>query len=282
VGLTITRQAIKNGLPLDADTLLTKKGGQVAALGRSQVQAVLADYGIVQVLAEEGGRTSRGSIDNMRLYVSFLNELNPDLEALQYMEFLWVENVRAFFAKKPFRLRFDASKSMRAIVKDLLRQAEKRQKEAPGTTYVGTVLQHLVGAKLDVLTDGKVAHHGANAADEQSGRAGDFLLDDVAVHVTVFPTEALMRKCLENLNSGLRPVIMTREKGLQAAEGIAEQLNVADRIDVFDAEQFLAGNFYELGKFEKIKREFDARRIIEKYNALIEQYETDPSLKAEI
>jgi hypothetical protein len=171
---------------------------------------------------------------------------------------------------------------MRTIIKDLLLQAEKRQKETPGTTFVGTVLQHLVGAKLDVLTNGNVVHHGANVADEPSGRDGDFLLDDVVVHVTVFPNEALIRKCQENLDSGLRPIVMTREKGLQAAEGAAEQSGISDRIDVFDAEQFLAGNFYELGKFEKKKRDIDVRRIIEKYNEIIDRYETDPSLRAEI
>lgn len=37
------------------------------------MQAVLNRHGITRVLAAEGGRTSRGSISNMREYVAFLN-----------------------------------------------------------------------------------------------------------------------------------------------------------------------------------------------------------------
>ena len=59
------------GLPLDPDQLVTKSGGQVRGLGQSQVQKILARHGIERVLAAEGGRTSRGSLGNMRAYVRF-------------------------------------------------------------------------------------------------------------------------------------------------------------------------------------------------------------------
>jgi hypothetical protein len=279
VGLTVTRYAVKNGLPIAPAALLTEKGGQVAILGKSQVQSVLSEYGITQILAQEGGRTSRGSIGNMQKYAAFLNELNPSRDELKELESLWVDRVRAFFSSKPFTLRFDASKSMSAIIRDILHQADERQRKTQGVTLVGTVLQHLVGAKLDILTNGGVEHHGANAADEQSGRAGDFLIDDVSIHVTTFPSEAIMRKCRKNLDAGLRPILLTIGGRMQIAHGQAEQFAISDRIDIFDAEQFLAGNFYELGKFARSEREITARSIVEKYNSLILQYETDQSLR---
>jgi hypothetical protein len=281
VGLTVTRYAIKNGIPIDSSSLLTEKGGQVSTLGKPQVQSILADYGITQLLAEEGGRTSRGSIGNMQTLAVFLNELKPNLEELKIIEFLWVERVKAFFSSKPFKLHFDSSKSMNMVLRDLLQQAERRQKEIQGTTIVGTILQHLVGAKLDILTGGSVEHHGANVADEQSGRSGDFLLGDVSIHVTTFPGEAVIRKCRENLEVGLRPILMTIGKGVQVAEGLSEQFGIAERINIYNAEHFLSGNFYELGKFAKDERELAARRIIEKYNELISLYETDQSLRIE-
>jgi hypothetical protein len=281
VGLTVTRYAVKNGLPVDPTSLLTGKGGQVAILGKSQVQSVLSDYGITQILAEEGGRTSRGSIGNMQEYVAFLNELNPNQDELKELESLWVGKVTAFFASKPFKLHYDASKSMNAIIRDILSQVERRQKQFQGVTIAGTILQHLVGAKLDILTNGEIKHHGANVADEQSGRSSDFLIDDVAIHVTTSPSESVMRKCNNNLSDGLRPILLTIGKGIQIAEWQAEQLGILDRIDIFNAEQFLAGNFYELGRFSKNKREVTARAIFEKYNSLIARYETDQSLRIE-
>ncbi len=73
--LVVSRKASKQTPPFSADNFLTKQGGQVAGLGRGAVQAILADHGIDRVLAEEGGRTSRGSIQKMRAYLDFLNKL---------------------------------------------------------------------------------------------------------------------------------------------------------------------------------------------------------------
>ena len=113
------------------------------------------------MLAAEGGRTSRGSLGNMREYVAFLNDLHErgtaDIDAI---EAYWIDCVRAFFAAKPFTIKLDASRGLRHVVRDILEQALERQKDAPGMNYAGAVLQHLVGAKLDcALGIGKLKHH---------------------------------------------------------------------------------------------------------------------------
>jgi hypothetical protein len=74
VALVMTQQARAKGLPLDSAKLPTEGGGQVFGLGRSAVQSILQRHGIARVLASEGGRTSRGSIGNMREYVALLNQ----------------------------------------------------------------------------------------------------------------------------------------------------------------------------------------------------------------
>lgn len=76
VVLFVTRKAKQSELPINSADLKAESAGQVAGLSKSAVQSILADYGIVKVLAAEGGRTSRGSIKNMEDYVAFLNELN--------------------------------------------------------------------------------------------------------------------------------------------------------------------------------------------------------------
>jgi hypothetical protein len=84
VALVITQHARKYGLPLDPEKLVTEGGGQVLGLGKGAVQAILKKHGITRVLASEGGRTSRGSLNNMREYVAFLNGLGKkvDLDAI--------------------------------------------------------------------------------------------------------------------------------------------------------------------------------------------------------
>lgn len=281
VALVVTRHAVKNGLPLEPSTLLTANRGQVKLLGKSAVQNILKDHGVERVLAEEGGRTSRGSVGNMERYVAFLNESQLSEKQLQTAENWWIDRVKDFFAGKPMILRFDVAKSMRTAIRDLLSQAEKRQAAATGATTVGTVLQHLVGAKLSLLLQ-NVETHGASVADNVSGREGDFIVEDVAIHVTTSPSEALIRKCKKNLDHSIKPMIITTYKGIPVAEMLAANQGVAERVEVFDVEQFLAGNIYELGKFAQDGRKTTAIQLIETYNKIVEECETDPSLKIEI
>ena len=280
VALVMTRHGKKLGMPLDPDTLLTNGGGQVMGLGKAAVQYILKEHGVNNVIAEEGGRTSRGSVGNMRKYVAFLNDLHAESPIdFEQVEAWWIERVKEFFSGKPFVLRFDASKSLRAVIRHLLSQAEKRQAQAHGSTIVGTMLQHLVGAKLNLLLDSPLQHHGANVADDVSGREGDFIVEDVAIHVTTSPSEALIRKCRKNLDNAMRPVVITTNRGALIAEVLAEQAAMADRLDVFEAEQFLAGNLYEIGKFAQAGRRTTAEQLISEYNAIVDKCETDPSLR---
>jgi len=279
----MTQHARAKGLPLDPGELLTDGGGQVLGLGKGAVQSILHRHGISRVLASEGGRTSRGSIGNMREYVALLNQLHADGAAdLDAIEAFWIARVHEFFAAKPFKIRLDASRSLRTVVRDVLAQAEDRQKTAPGVYYAGAVMQHMVGAKLDcALGDGQFEHNSYSTSDQQSGREGDFFVGDVAIHVTTSPTEALIERCRDNLNDGIRPVLVTGQRGLILAEGLADNAGLSDRIDVFEVEQFVALNLYELGKFTAEGRRIAVSDFVARYNEIIEEVETDPSLKIE-
>lgn len=279
--LHVSRLAKEKGLPLNSELLVTEGKGQVLGLGKSRVQSILKEYGIKKVLAEEGGRTSRKSLNNMHDYVSFLNELHKDgIADVTEIESWWVERVIEYFAAQPLVLKYDASKSLQAVVGELLQQAFKRQKDNPGTKYAGAMLQHLVGAKLAlILGDDQIEHHGFSVADAVSGRTGDFAVDNVIIHVTTSPGEALVQKCVRNIESGYRPVIVTLYKSLAAAFSLAEMYEMQGRIDIFDVEQFIATNVYEWSKFKSSEQKVTITSLINKYNELIEAHETDPSLK---
>lgn len=284
VALVVTQHAATMGLPLDEDKLVTDGGGQVLGLGKGPVQAILSRHGITRVLAAEGGRTSRGSLGNMREYVAFLNAAAArGVVNLKAAEAFWVARVNEFFAAKPFKISLDASRSLRVVVRDVLAQAEERRRTTPGVYYAGAVLQHLVGAKLDcALGPGKIEHNSFSTADAPSGRDGDFLIGDVAIHVTTAPGEAVIEKCRENLHDGLRPILVTLQRGLAVAEGLAGNYNLADRIDVFEIEQFIALNLYELGQFAAEGRRVAVADLVKRYNEVVESQETDPSLRIEL
>lgn len=284
VALVVTQHARDQGLPLDADTLLTDRGGQVRGLSKASVQMVLRRHGIERVLAAEGGRTSRGSIENMRNYVTFLNGLHAEGEAdFDAVEAFWITRVRDFFASKPLRAKLDPTRSLRSVVGDILAQATERQAEGQGTQYAGAVLQHLVGAKLDCALDGvTIEHNSFSTADAPLGRPGDFHVGDVAIHVTTAPSEALLKRCQENLDSGYRPVLITVPHRAATASDLAEDKGIVSRVDIFDIEQFVAMNLYEWAGFEMGRRRVAMDSLIKRYNEIVGEFETDPSLRIAI
>jgi len=260
---------------------MTKMDGQVLGLGIAAVQGILKRNHIDKVLAKEGGRTSRGSIQHMRQYVEFLNDLQARGAAdLYVIENFWVEKVQEFFAAKPFLISLDASQSLRRMVRDVIELAETKQRQSPGMQYAGAMMQHLVGAKLDcALGVGRFSHHSFSTADAPKGRVGDFLIDDVAIPVTNAPSESMIRDCITNLTDGLRAIVVTRKAGVAVAEGLAGNAGIADRIDIFEIEQFLALNLYELSGFAPSRRRAAVSEVIDRYNWIVDEVETDPSLR---
>ncbi len=248
------------------------------------MQKILAEYGVTKVLAEEGGRTSRGSLGLMNAYVETLNDLHRrkavDLdEAMTW----WIEKVRAHFASEGPKFHFDPGKSLRANIEDLLRQAHDVQTEGGGTNYVGAMLQHLVGAKLDVvLGDGQIDHHGFSVADHSTDRQGDFQIETVAIHVTTHPTEALIRKCDANLRSGLKPLIISLGEGVLGAAFLLKNSSIEDRVDVLDAIQFLTANLYERSFFKTADCKVTLLKLLTRYNEIVRDCETDPTLSVRL
>lgn len=284
VALVVTGTARARGLPLDPEDLRTTEGGQVAGLGLAAVQKILEAHGITKILAKEGGRTSRGSLGLMKAYVAVLNQLHQS-EELSLDEALawWVQKVHAHFASEGPKFHFDVGKSLRANIEDLLTQAAEIQAAGGGTHYVGAMLQHLVGAKLDlVLGQGKIHHHGFSVADEATERSGDYQVEGVAIHVTTHPSEALARKCGENLEAGLKPVIVTVGEAVRPAEFILKTFDLKDRVDVLDAAQFLTVNVYERSLFRAAQCKVTLAALLERYNAIVDACETDPSLSIKI
>ncbi len=284
VALVTTRTAIKSGLPLDPAKLVTAAQGQVLGLGKGAVQSILADYGVTKVLAAEGGRTSRGSIGNMQDYVAVLNGISQEKGFdLAKVEAWWVERVRDFFASSPLKLRVDTGSSLKACLGTIFDEAKRRQSENRGSTVLGAVMQHLVGAKLEILyPDREIRHSGYSVADSPTGRSGDFQLGDCVIHVTTAPGTLLLQKCRDNLDRGLRPLIISTHAGAAMGETLAEEEGLSKRIEVLDITQFLVANMLEWTGFDGSQRRNTFQGLLVRYNAIVEACETDPSLQIEL
>lgn len=283
VGVQLTDRALKDGLPIDPETLMTARGGQVQLSGPA-LKRILASHGIRRTLSSEGGRTSRGSISNMKKYIDFLNDADAQGDVdLSFAERYWVAQVNDYFAAQPLSVDVDDALSLRTLVNRVIAEAKIRESQMGGATVVGTVLQHLVGAKLDLaLKRVSITHHTASTADQPGGRAGDFEIGDTVVHVTTSPSEALIAKAIANIKAGRKPIIVTTGKGVATAEGLSETAGYGERIEVFEVEQFIALNIHELANFDLPGRRETVTRLVDTYNEIIDTYEHDPGLRIEM
>lgn len=278
-----TRMVAGKGFPLNPDDFQTESKGQVAGLGGPNLKKILKEHGITQQLSSEGGRTSRGSMGLMIKYVDFLNAWNAE-EPVDYsiVEAFWAEQVREYFRNQPFTLTADTSKTIATNLNDLFEQAKKRQKQNPGTQYLGTVLQHLVAAKLClILPEGSVEIHGASVADGPTDRKGDFVIRDTVIHCTTMPGASLIEKCKANLRAGDHPIIITIFDRVKTALDLAADADLSGRVEVWDIQQFLSANVYEHSFFDESKRNATLSDIITNYNKIVLDVETDPSLRIE-
>ena len=193
-----------------------------------------------------------------------------------------MEQVREYFRNQPFTLTADASKTIGANLDDLFEQAKKRQKQNPGTQYLGTVLQHLVAAKLRlIMPEGALEIYGVSVADGPTDRNGDFVINNTIIHCTAMPGALLIEKCKANLRSDCHPVIITIFDRVHTALNLAEDSGLAGRVEVWDVQQFLSANVYEHSLFDEVKRNSTLSDIINRYNSIVLETENDPSLRIE-
>jgi hypothetical protein len=281
--IQLTRMVRSKPFPLKPEDFKTENEGQVSGLGGGNLKKILKVYGITQILSSEGGRTSRGSMKLARKYFEFLNAWQAEAEiGFDAVEMFWAEQVREYFRNQPFILAADPARTIGASLDGLFEQARNRQKQNPGTQYLGAVLQHLIGAKLSViLSPDKFQIHGASVADAPTERSGDFVINNTIIHCTTAPGEPLIQKCKANIYAGCLPVIITIFDRVKTALDLAADADLNGRIEVWDIQQFLSTNISEHSLFDGAARNTKLADIIEKYNAIIAEVETDPSLRIE-
>jgi len=144
------------------------------------------------------------------------------------------------------------------------------------------MLQHLVGAKLSLILPLDMFQiHGASVADSPTDRSGDYVVNNTIIHCTTAPGEPLIQKCKSNIRASCLPVIITIYDRVKTAFDLAADADLNGRIEVWDIQQFLSTNISEHSMFDGAARNAKLADIIEKYNAIIAEVETDPSLRIE-
>lgn len=78
----------------------------------------------------------------------------------------------------------------------------------------------------------------------------------------------------------MTPPVLNNDKRLFKLGGVIHA-GLAGRVEVWDVQQFLSANVYEHSLFDETRRNSTLSGIIERYNKIVLEAETDPSLRIE-
>lgn len=276
----VVLERLKSGFNLSLESHRAPGQSQIKGVSGAAASRILAAHGETRVFLKEGGRTNRGTpreIERMlrALGHSDLVGMTPEERstALDRLQGFLTEKVREFHSRKRLRVVYDPSAPTWHAIHAILSEAALSGKAGP-------VAQHLVGAKLALrFPDQVIRNDSYSTADDQLGRAGDYQVQGTAFHVTVAPMPGVYDRCRVNTEAGLRVYLLVPDAALGSAKDWAERL-MPRRISVVSIEAFVAQNLDELSSFEKPL--WSLRKLLELYNARVDQAETDKSLMIEM
>lgn len=284
-GLAISVFLRTTDFPLEDKNITAKNGAQVKGLNAAFVQRILDAHGVRGRIPAEGGRTSRGTITHALEFSQTINRVlepyDPSVLTLAYvsdaLEDYFVDCIVAdYLNKQKLSVSIDATRPVSSIVADIISAARDR-----GDKPTGTVVQHLVGAKLELrFPELEIGRDRANAADQQTNRPGDFLVGTTAFHVTMTPATKLLDRVRENLRDGYRPVVLVPENEVDFAQGLfRSEHDLQNRVGVQSIETFVGTNVEEIALFDSAAVKRSVALLVRMYNERIEQVEADISLR---
>jgi hypothetical protein len=156
-------------------------------------------------------------------------------------------HLRQLIEEGPLRIKTQG-KTAEAVISDLLKQAEKKNKG-------GDVAQYLVGAKLTIRLQIDIPVHGANKGDRKShadtsARLGDFEVGNTIIEIAIGkPDDKHLEQIEEIVDTTDREVwLLTREDRVAAWKNEIAQLlgKRVGRIVVASVESFVGQNITEL------------------------------------
>ena len=87
---------------------------------------------------------------------------------------------------------------------------------------------------------------------------------------------------METCQAEYRPLIISHGKGVGLASLLLDAAGLSNRVDVLDIVQFLTANIFERSRFKSADASTTLKQLIQRYNSIVSECETDPSLQVRL
>lgn len=268
---------------LDFSDHLTKGGGQIAGVSQKRQDRILERLGETRVYTKEGGRTNRGNHDHIRAMLDSIDQdgfLQLDdaskQKSIDLMQQLLFSVVQKHFALVRLSFEMPRPLSPHACISAILEAATAASKH-------GQVAQQLVAAKLRIrFPKLEIPAFPVYAQDSQTGRKGDIVVNDTAIHVTVAPNQNHYLACQRNVSEGMLALLLVPSRKVDGTRQFLADAVPVDGIAVQGIEEFVGQNIGEIAEFRSGNLAIAIGSLLREYNAIIDQHESDKSLMIEI
>ncbi len=171
-----------------------------------------------------------------------------------------------------YSIQIDPTKSLKNIFSQLIDIAVQRQSDNPSSMAADILVHYLVAAQLSITCpDKKIKQNKFLSTTEFRNRTEDFIIGDTVIHIAIFPTESLLYKCCINLAQKLKVLIITSASTIDIILKPAKDFGIADRIDIFEIEQYIATGILKHCTFTRSKHSTEIHHFLQTYNQIIEQ-----------
>lgn len=273
---------LKREFPLQQSKLINSNN-QVRGI-KGIVRESMNRHGEFRQLPSELGRTTRSTavraaalIERFNSNVALINLSAVDRTTVfSEIEDIVVLEIQKYLDRQAIRVQIDLNLPGPVIVANILKAAMELK-------YGGSVAQHLVGAKLAIrFPDQSIENHPYTAADQQTGRRGDFQIGQSVFHVTIGEQPGHFEKCGENLRQGLKPYLLVPEARMNVVRTYFDDYGLTGKAAAQSIESFVGQNMDELGDFQTdgLRNSFAA--LLAEYNQRVSLSESNRGLMIEI
>lgn len=263
------------------DDLLSKKKGQLKGCGKNAIQEILDRFGTHdRVYLKEGGRTNRKQLPaakDLFRRLSWSELASSTLEARQGISrrlqmHLYEAEVLPWYRRQGVDLPVPAGTNPYRLG-SILEECVASHPSA------GAMLQHIVAASLSVTGDRPLPVLPASASDASTSRSGDFEVESTVFHVTVSPGQLLIEKCVQNVNDGLLPVVISLNIRKEAARQLLANASIENHSAVLSLCDWFGSQLQSAGGYSETSWRPLMRQVLAEYNRRVLDAERDRGLQ---